>query len=139
MTVEAQSHRLKFSDMQEEVVDERDSQMAGGKMVLVVDDDKSILRLFMLILQRKGYSTDTAETGKEALEKISRKSYDVALIDIVLPDMSGLELLNRIPPQTKKIMITGVASEENQRRAQDEGADAYLLKPVKPEKLLQMI
>jgi DNA-binding response OmpR family regulator len=116
-----------------------DGQMAADKMILIVDDDKSILRLFTLILQRKGYSTDTAETGKEALEKISSNSYDVALIDIVLPDMSGLDLLRSIPSRTKKIMITGAASEENQRRAQSEGADAYLLKPVKPEKLLQMI
>ena len=110
-----------------------------NKRVLIVDDVKSILRFFTLILQRKGYSTDTAETGKEALEKISNQFYDVALIDVVLPDTNGLNLLKRIPPKTKKIMITGTASEENQKRAQTEGANAYLLKPVKPEKLLQII
>ena len=110
-----------------------------NKRILIIDDDKSILRFFTLILQRKGYSTDTAETGKEALEKISRQSYDVVLIDVILPDMNGLDLLKRFPPNTKKIVMTGAVSDENQKRAQTEGADAYLLKPVKPEELLQII
>ena len=109
------------------------------KRVLIVDDDKSFLRFFVLILQRKGYRTDTAETGNKALEKISSQVYDVALIDVVLPDTNGLELLRRIPTKTKKIVMTGAASDENRKRAQNEGADAYLLKPIKPEKLLQII
>jgi len=110
-----------------------------NKSVLIVDDDKSILRFFMLVLQRKGYKTDTAETGKEALEKINSQFYDVALIDVVLPDMNGLDLLKRIPPKTKKIVMTGTASEENHKRAQTEGANVYLLKPIRPEELLQII
>ena len=110
-----------------------------NKRVLIIDDDKSILRFFMLILQGKGYSTDTAETGKEALEKIKNQLYDVILIDVVLPDINGLNLLMSIPPSTKKIMITGSVSDEYQKRAQVEGAYAYLLKPVKPEKLLQTV
>ena len=113
--------------------------MKDTKRVLIVDDDKSILRFFTLILQRKGYLTDTAETGKEALEKISSQFYDVALIDVVLPDMNGLDLLKRIPSNTKKIVMTGAASEENYKKAQTEGVDTYLLKPIKPEELLRII
>ena len=113
--------------------------MMENKRILIVEDDKSILRFFTLILQRKGYKTDTAETGKEALEKISSQSYDVALIDVVLPDMIGLDLLKSIPSKTKKIVMTGADSEENKKRAQIEGANAYLIKPVKFEKLLQTI
>ena len=113
--------------------------MMDAKRVLIIDDDKSIQRFFTLILQRKGYGTDSAETGKEALEKISHQSYDVALIDVVLPDMNGLDLLKSFPPNTKKIVITGTSSNETYKRAQTEGADAYLLKPIKPEKLLQTI
>ena len=113
--------------------------MRDLKRVLIVDDDKSILRLFALILQRKGYSTDTAETGKEAMEKIGSQSYDVALIDVVLPDMVGLDLLRSIPSGTKKIVMTGAVSEDHEKRAQSEGADAYLLKPIKLEDLLQLI
>ena len=61
------------------------------------------------------------------------------MIDVILPDMNGLDLLKSFPPNTKKIVMTGTASEENHHKAQIEGADAYLLKPIKPEKLLQTI
>lgn len=113
--------------------------MAGGKRVIIVDDDKSILRLFTLILQKKGHVVDITETFKEALEKIGRERYDVALIDVVLPDANGLDLLSSIPFETKKIVITGTQTEENRRKAIAEGADEYLLKPVKTEKLLETI
>ena len=109
------------------------------KRVLIVDDDKSILRFFTLILQGKGYITDTVETGKEALEKLSNQSYDVVLIDVVLPDINGLDLLKSIPSKSKKIVMTGSVSNENQKRAQTEGANVYLLKPIKPEKLLHIV
>ena len=110
-----------------------------AKRILIVDDDKSILRFFSLILQGKGYVTDTAETVRETLEKISNQSYDVVLIDVVLPDANGLDLLKSIPSTIKKIVITGTISDYNYSRAKKEGADAYLMKPIKPEVLLQII
>ncbi len=113
--------------------------MIDSRKILIVDDDEFILRFFMLILQGKGYSTDTAKTGKEALERINTQSYDVALIDVILPDINGLDLLRVIPSKTRKIVITGSVSDENQKRAQTEGADEYLLKPVRPERLLQTV
>jgi len=109
--------------------------MVGVKRVIIIDDDKNILSIFTSILKRKGYIVDTAESGKEALEKISREQYDVALVDVVLPDANGLDLLGSIPSETKKIVITGTQREEGLRKATSEGAYAYLLKPVKPEKL----
>ncbi len=112
------------------------------KHILVIDDDKSILRTFTRILQKKGYETDVAETGKEALEKSKKKSYDLALIDIRLPDMDGTDLLVKMKHTMKdalKIMITGFPSLETGVKALDEGADAYLVKPVKPEELLALI
>lgn len=112
------------------------------RTILVVDDDKSILRTFTRILQKNGYKIDTAETGKEALEKALKKHYDLALVDIRLPDMEGTDLLAKIKEQMKstiKIMITGFPSLESGVKALDEGADAYLVKPVKPEELLMLI
>lgn len=112
------------------------------KRVLVIDDDKSILRTFTRILQKNGYDIDVAETGKEALEKSQKKTYDLALIDIRLPDMDGTDLLvkmQKIMPKAVKIMITGFPSLETGIKALDEGADAYLVKPVKPEELLALI
>jgi DNA-binding response OmpR family regulator len=115
---------------------------AAKKNILVIDDDKSILRTFTRILQKKGYSIDVAETGKEALEKAEKKNYDLALIDIRLPDMEGTDLLVKMQRSMRdsiKIMITGFPSLETGVKALDEGADAYLVKPVKPEELLALI
>jgi DNA-binding response OmpR family regulator len=114
----------------------------GKRRVIVIDDDKSILRTFTRILQKNGYEIDVAETGKEALEKSNKKAYDLALIDIRLPDMDGTDLLmkmQQITPGAIKIMITGFPSLETGVKALDEGADAYLVKPVKPEELLALI
>lgn len=116
--------------------------MAKTKTILVVDDDKSILRTFTRILQKNGYRIDVAETGKEAIEKADAEKYDLALVDIRLPDMNGTELLAKIKKtlqKTIKIMITGFPSLETGVKALDEGADAYLVKPVKPEELLMLI
>ena len=112
------------------------------KTILVVDDDKSILRTFTRILQKSGYEIDVAETGKEAIEKADIRHYDLALVDIRLPDMDGTELLAKLkkPLQhTVKIMITGFPSLETGVKALDEGADAYLVKPVKPQELLLLL
>ena len=112
------------------------------KTILVVDDDKSILRTFTRILQKSGYEIDTAETGKEAMEKTENRHYDLALVDIRLPDMDGTDLLAKLKKQlqhTVKIMITGFPSLETGVKALDEGADAYLVKPVKPQELLVLL
>lgn len=112
------------------------------KTILVVDDDKSILRTFTRILQKSGYDIDTAETGKEAVERTEKRHYDLALVDVRLPDIEGTDLLAKLkkPLQnTIKIMITGFPSLETGVKALDEGADAYLVKPVKPQELLLLI
>ena len=109
------------------------------KSVLVIDDDRAILRTFSRILQKAGYSTETADSGKEALEKIQTQTYAIALIDMILGDSNGLDLLSKIEkrsPKTMKIMITGADSEEKRSEACKNGADAYLTKPVNPETLL---
>ena len=114
----------------------------GKKRILVIDDDKSILRTFTRILQKNGYDIEVAETGKEAIEKSKKKRYDLALIDIRLPDMDGTDLLVKLQKTMEdaiKIMITGFPSLETGVKALDEGADAYLVKPVKPEELIALI
>ena len=116
--------------------------MKTNKTILIVDDDKSILHTFTRILQKKDYKIVTAETGKEAIERAKNNKFDLALVDIRLPDMNGTELLSKTRSQlqnTIKIMITGFPSLESGIEALDEGADAYLVKPVKPEDLLMLI
>ena len=112
------------------------------KSILVIDDDKSILRTFTRILQKAGYKVDVAETGKEAIEKAEKTKYDLSLVDVRLPDMDGTDLLIKLKESmrgTVKIVITGFPSLEVGVKALDAGADAYLVKPVKPEELLMLI
>jgi len=109
---------------------------------LVVDDDKAILRGLGDILQSKGYDVDTAETGKETVSKCRAKTYNLAILDIKLPDVEGTQLLidlGKITPSMMKIMVTGYASLDNAVDSVNFGADAYLMKPVSPERLLQTV
>jgi len=113
-----------------------------NEVVLIIDDDTSVLRTFSKLLQKAGYPTETAETGKEAIEKISKRFYDVVLIDFRLPDMDGTSLLEKIPDHlinSVKIMITGFASLDLGAKALELGIDAYVVKPVSPSDLLLLI
>jgi len=112
------------------------------KKILIIDDDKSILRTFVRVLQKRGYEVDTAETGREAEEKTARQLYDLALIDVKLPDTDGIDLLKRLhaqKPAMVKIVLTGFPTMQDGINAMDGGADAYLVKPVKIEDLLKII
>jgi DNA-binding NtrC family response regulator len=107
--------------------------------ILVVDDDVNIRKTLEAILSAEGYDVDLAGDGKEAIRKTESTIYNVALIDIRLPDMEGVELLTRIKdtvPKMRKIIITGYPSLQNAIEAVNRKADAYLVKPVDVEKLL---
>ena len=112
------------------------------KRILAVDDDHDILESVKAILESEGYLVETADRGAEALEKALNQSFDLALLDIKLPDMEGQKLLGRmgeIRPDMKKIMLTGYASVDNAIEALNSGANAYLTKPVDPEELLKVV
>jgi DNA-binding NtrC family response regulator len=112
------------------------------KRILVVDDDDAILKSVATILQLKGYNVDTAETGRQAIEKSQAHFFNLALLDIKLPDMEGTSLLvkmHQTTPRMMKIMLTGYPSLENAVTALNLGADAYVLKPVNPKDLLKVV
>jgi len=107
-----------------------------------VDDDQAILSSVATILQLKGYNVETAETGRQAIEKSQSQFFNLALLDIKLPDMEGTSLLvkmHQTTPRMMKIMLTGYPSLENAVTALNLGADAYLLKPVNPKDLLKVV
>ena len=110
--------------------------------ILIVDDDENIRKTMTAILEDEGYIVDSAANGKEALEKTNSATYNLALLDIRLPDMEGVELLNLMKdslPRTRKIMVTGYPSVQNAISAVNKRADAYLIKPVDVEKLLETV
>jgi len=110
--------------------------------ILIVDDDTSIRSTFSAILEEEGYFVDTAVNGEEAIKKSNTKFYNLALIDIRLPDMEGTQLLTALKETTPpmiKIIVTGYPSLRNSVEAVNKGADGYIFKPVDVEKLLKTI
>lgn len=110
--------------------------------ILIVDDDHEILKALSAVLRDAGYSVDTAENGGEAIVKSKASFYNVALVDIRLPDMEGTKLLTAMDettPKMIKIIVTGYPSLQNAVEAVNKGADGYLIKPVNAEQLLSMI
>jgi DNA-binding NtrC family response regulator len=116
--------------------------MGKRARILVVDDDETIRKVLAAILEEEGYAVDMAESGREAINKSGEKSYNLALIDIRLPDMEGIEVLTRIKdtvPKIRKIIITGYPSLQNAVEALNKGADAYIMKPFDMNKVLETI
>jgi DNA-binding NtrC family response regulator len=110
--------------------------------ILIVDDDENIRKVLVAILEDEGYNVESAGTAKDGIEKTKKKFYNVALIDIRLPDMEGIELLTKIKdttPKMRKIIITGYPTLQNAVEAVNRGANAYILKPFDVEKVLQTI
>ena len=113
-----------------------------NEKILVVDDDAEVRKTLSLILDENGYSVETVEDGKQAIKACERLPFDVALIDIELPDIKGTELLRRLKeeqPNMIKIIITGFPTLENAMKVINEGADGYVLKPFDVQKLLETI
>ena len=116
--------------------------MNNQTRILIVDDDDTIRSTMKAILEDEGYEVDLASSGKEGVEKSKEASYNIALLDIRLPDMEGVQLLKLMKPavpRTRKIMVTGYPSTQNAIEALNKNADAYLIKPVDIEKLLNTI
>jgi DNA-binding NtrC family response regulator len=110
--------------------------------ILIVDDDENIRKVVLAILEDKGYTVESVGTAREAIEKSKRKFYNLALIDIRLPDMEGIELLTKMrdtTPRMRKVIITGYPTLQNAVDAVNKGADAYIVKPFDVEKVLNTI
>jgi len=113
-----------------------------GVRILVVDDEEGIRRSLEAVLEDRGYLVDTAENGQEAISKSKTKFYNLALVDIRLPDMDGVTLLTAMretTPKMVKIIITGYPSLDNAIAAVNKGADGYVVKPFTMESLLGTI
>lgn len=116
--------------------------MDRNAKILVVDDDENIRNTMKTILEDEGYVVDLAATGQEAIQKTQKTAFNIALLDIRLPDMEGVELLKLMKdtlPRTRKIMVTGYPSMQNAITALNKNADAYLIKPINVEKLLDTV
>lgn len=107
--------------------------------ILVVDDVEAIRTFVSLVLNRMGYVfVETADCAEVALEKVKYETFDLILLDIYLPSMSGLELLKQLSitsPNSKVVMCSASSSDDNIRQAIADGAEGFLVKPVTPTSL----
>jgi len=116
--------------------------MSDAARILVIDDDENIRKVLETILEDEGYIVETAETAKKGIEQSEKAFYNLALIDVRLPDMEGIELLSKLrntKPKMRKIIVTGYPTLQNAVAAVNKGADAYVMKPFEVEKILQTI
>ena len=110
--------------------------------ILVVDDEPNIVRTVKTALRVEGYDTDSAESGTEGLEKLASRQFDLALLDVKLPGIDGLEVLRRARAQgvdTPVIVMSGHGTIETAVQATRLGAQDFLEKPLSTEKLLLTI
>ncbi len=111
--------------------------MTASPLVLAVDDEPGILRLMRLELSAQGFRVITAAAGREALEAAEEKRPDVVLLDIVLPDMTGIEVMRRLREETDAaiILVTAKDSDADKVRGLEMGADDYIVKPFSPDEM----
>ena len=106
--------------------------------ILVVDDEEIVIRSCLRILEGNGYEIDVAHDGHDALRKVESNTYDVMILDIMMPNLGGMEVLRRVKethPDIDVIMITGLSQIDTAVQAMKLGAFDYISKPFEPDEL----
>lgn len=104
--------------------------------ILLVEDDRFFREMYSNLLAAEGYEVDSASCGNEGLAMLARKNYGLVITDLIMPDISGMEILSRVresDPTIDVIMVTGNANLESAIFALKHGARDYLVKPVNPD------
>ncbi|MDH3288115.1 MAG: response regulator [Betaproteobacteria bacterium] len=110
--------------------------------ILIVDDEEIVVKSCLRILADTDYDVDVARGGLEALKKIDDTPYDVLVVDIMMPQIGGLEVLKHVKhtrPDSEVIICTGLSQTETALRARELDAFGYLPKPFEPDEILQLI
>lgn len=113
-----------------------------NQQILVVDDEDELRNLLCRMLAAEGYHISSATNGEEAIDKIQRQSFDLALLDIQMPLMNGIQVLKFIKeksPSTRAIMLTGYAELKFAMEAREHGARDFISKPFKIDDILTTI
>jgi two-component system, OmpR family, phosphate regulon response regulator PhoB len=116
----------------------------GAARLLLVDDYPDALELLALLLEQSGYAVDTARTGADALDLATRQPPHLAILDVQLPDMTGLDVARTLRGRAETanvplIALTGRSSPQDARDAHEAGIDAVFVKPCEPSELLATI
>jgi two-component system KDP operon response regulator KdpE len=111
--------------------------MAEGPRVLVVDDEPQIVRGLRVVLRNAGFRVDSAGTKEEALDALAHRPPDAVLLDLVLPDGSGVDVCRQVREWSRVpiVVVSAVGDEREKVRALDAGADDYVTKPFGSDEL----
>jgi DNA-binding response OmpR family regulator len=110
--------------------------------IFVVDDEEEVRNLLKILLEDHGYEVDTAEDGDEAIAKLEKRGYDLLLLDIKMPHISGFDVLKFVRehhPRSRVIMLTAFAELANAMESKFLGADDFIGKPYDPNEVLMAI
>lgn len=112
--------------------------MADNARVLVVDDEERIRRLLRMYLERENFEIDEADNGKDALDLALQNDYDVIILDLMMPEMDGIEVCEKLRKEktTPVIMLTAKGEESNRVQGFEVGADDYIVKPFSPREVI---
>ena len=116
--------------------------MKDKPTILVVDDNQDLLETFAMILKRRGYRVQTAGNGLSAINKFKEQNFDVTLMDIVMPEMNGVDAFKKIKeiqPGAPIILMTAYTDEELIQNAKNEGARQIIHKPIHIDQLIELI
>ena len=116
--------------------------MTDELTILVVDDNEDLLETFSLILKRRGFHVETAGNGAAAVDRYKERTFDVTLMDIVMPEMNGVEAFRKIKemdPEASVILMTAYSEEELINIAKSEGARRVIHKPIRIDRLIEII
>jgi DNA-binding response OmpR family regulator len=116
----------------------------SAPLVLVADDDSDIVTLVALRLKKAGYGVVTASDGEEALQAVLERRPDLAIVDVRMPKMDGLELIRRIRADRESNIMPVIALSARVREANiteglEAGADEYVNKPFSPKELVELV
>ena len=113
----------------------------AAKKIMIVEDERRIARFLQMELEHEGFETETEENGRRAYERIVQEQYDLVLLDIMLPDMDGLEVCRRVREisDVPIIMLTAKDDVEDKVNGLDIGADDYITKPFAIQELLARV
>ena len=117
------------------------------KTILVVEDDRFIGEMYVRSLQRSGYTVDWVTSGNDGIEAATQRQYDLLLLDVMLPEKHGDEVLRQLRtegedkiPHSRIIVLTNFDQDDESRAAMQAKADGYLIKAdITPKKLLEII
>jgi len=118
--------------------------VSGQRLILVADDDEDILALVKAVLERSGHEVVTVADGAEALATVRTRKPDLAVLDITMPQVDGLEVLRRLRADAETaalpvVLLSAQAQEADVERGFVTGASAYIKKPFSPRELVTRV